>query len=274
MRRALLVLDVLLVALAVYLATQVAHAWRTHGLTRPIESARPAAPEPAPVTMPVPAAAGPAPAVIAERNLFSPSRSETVPEPRRAVGPPATPPPPRPRLYGVVLLPDGRSRAFIEDVQRRRVFGYSVGEAVAGSRVERIEADRVVLSRGSETYEVLLRDPSKPRPRPSAAVAPTPGRALPPGIVPGAAPVVTPPGNPAGEEDAETPVAPVRPRVPARPGRVPLGGTRLPAPPGMVPGPAVPAPPGMVPGPAAPAPPAAAAPVPSAPPTADEEDDS
>jgi len=200
--------------------------------------------------------------VIAERNLFSPSRSETVPEPRSAVGAPATPPPPRPRLYGIVLLPDGRSRAFLEDVQRRRVFGYSVGEAVAGSRVERIEADRVVLSRGSESYEVLLRDPSKPRPRPPAAVAPTPGRALPPGTVPGAALGAPPPGNPAGDEDANAPPAPVRPRTPARPGRFPVSGTRIPAPPGMVPGPAVPAPP------------AAAAPVPPAPPTADEEDDS
>jgi hypothetical protein len=260
LRRALLVVDVLLLVLSAYLAVQVGHAWQARGLVGPAAPARPAAPEPAPVTpSSTVAAATPAPAVIAERNLFSPSRSETPPEPRRTVAPPA-PPPPRPRLYGIVILPDGRSRAFIEDAQRRRVFGYSVGEAVAGSRVERIEADRVVLSRGSETYEVLLRDPNKPKPRPSPGVPAAPGRALPPGMVPGVPPAALVPGNPALEDSAEGSGGPRSPRLPSRAGRFP---------PGTRPTPSQPLPAGS----AVPVSPGAMAPPPPAPPAADEDDD-
>src|SRR5262249_47206560 len=67
-------------------------------------------------------------AVVAERNLFSPTRTETAPEPVRSAGnsPPA-PPAPKPKLYGVVILSQGGGRAYLEDVQRRRVFAYSVG---------------------------------------------------------------------------------------------------------------------------------------------------
>src|SRR5262249_4119088 len=103
-------------------------------------------------------------AVVAEKNLFSSTRTESAPEPPRvAAGAPTAPPAPKPRLYGVVLLPEGRGRAYLEDVQRRRVFGYSEGDLVGDARLEQIKSDRVVLRRGSETFEVLLYDPSKPR---------------------------------------------------------------------------------------------------------------
>jgi hypothetical protein len=173
-------------------------------------------------------------AVIAERNLFSPSRTETPPEaPRPQVATAPTPPPPRPRLYGVVLLPDGKSRAYLEDVQRRRVFAYSAGDSVAGSQVEQIRADRVVLRRGTETFEVLLRDPSKPRPAPTPAPGPapaTPGAPRPPvGAVPG--PAGTPGVRPGG------PVAPPVPLPPAGVSR------RPPVPRGAIPEAARPEPP-------------------------------
>ena len=60
-------------------------------------------------------------------------------------------------------LPEGRGRAYLEDVQRRRVFAYSVGDVVSDARLEQIKTDRVVLRRGSETFEVLLYDPAKLR---------------------------------------------------------------------------------------------------------------
>jgi len=265
-RRLLLGVDVVLVALAIYLAVQVAHAWRAGGPVAPVEPPRPAAPEPAPVPSPPVARAGSAVGPIAEHNLFSPNRSEAPPEPPRLANQPVTPPPPRPRLYGIVMLADGQSRAFLEDVQRRRVFAYSVGDAVAGSRLERIEADRVVLSRGGESFEVLLRDPSKPKPKPPAPPATGagppgpvgPAAAPPPGVVPGA-----PSAGPAGEGSAG-PGAPPIPGTPPRAGRLPLPGVRAPQP-QPVPTPGAP----RAAGPAAPG----AAPGTPASPQADQDDD-
>src|SRR6185295_15350236 len=146
-----------------------------------------------------PAAVAPGPPltafnVVAERNLFSPTRTETAPEPPRSSAglTPAAPPAPKPRLYGVVILAEGRGRAYLEDVQRRKVFSYSVGDLVGDARLEQIKSDRVVLRRGGETFEVLLNDPAKPRqPTPPSGVQsseaggvvrPTPTR--PPGPAP------------------------------------------------------------------------------------------
>src|SRR5262249_3380799 len=89
-------------------------------------------------------------------------------------------------------------RAFLEDGQRNRVFAYGVGDAVAGGRLERIEPDRVVLSRGGETLEVLLRDPTKPKPPAppaGAAAGAPPSPAFPRGGPPAAG---FPGGRPAG----------------------------------------------------------------------------
>ena len=90
--------------------------------------------------------------VIAARNLFSPSRSET--------GTAAVTPAIMPLLYGVVLK-DGAPAAFLEDPVTKKVLAYRTGDQVAGGKIERIEADRVVIRRGEGTFEVLLRDPQK-----------------------------------------------------------------------------------------------------------------
>jgi hypothetical protein len=104
--------------------------------------------------------------VIAMKNLFSASRSEAPAGPVVAAGP-------KPLLHGVVM--DGpKSRAYIEDALLKRTFSYGIGDTVGGGHVESIAADRVVIGRGDGLVEVLLRDPSKPRPGPAAA-APTPG---------------------------------------------------------------------------------------------------
>ena len=222
-RRLLLLLDGILLVIAVFLGVRLYEAGGARPLTVPAET-----PPTASVVAPAsPAAAPPPPPLtaytaVAERNLFSPTRTEIAPEPPRAttgaVAP--APPAPKPRLYGIVLLPEGRGRAYLEDVQRRRVFGYSVGDLVGDARLEQIKSDRVVLRRGGETFEVMLYDPSKPRqPAASSGVQspeaggvgrPAPGR--PPGPVPSPIPglrgpvrprVAVPPAPPPSAESQE-----------------------------------------------------------------------
>lgn len=93
---------------------------------------------------------------IATKNLFSPGRSETV-----AVAAMVAPGS-KPILHGVVVDGD-RSRAFLEEPPARHVFGYSVGDIIAGGRLQTISPDRVVIVRPEGSVEVLLQDPSKPK---------------------------------------------------------------------------------------------------------------
>jgi hypothetical protein len=225
-RRLLLLVDGLLLVTAAFLGVRLYGAWGDRppappesapAVTAEAPAASPTAPAPAPLT---------AYAVVAERNLFSATRTETGPEPPRpgtATGPPA-PPAPKPRLYGIVLLPEGRGRAYLEDVRRRRVFAYSVGDVVGDSRLDQIKSDRVVMRRGTETFEVLLHDPSKPRrasvqsPQTGAAGRPAAARPSVPAPVPAPAPVpgiraagrpragVPPPVQPPSDEAQEEPV--------------------------------------------------------------------
>jgi hypothetical protein len=180
------------------------------GLARELLAARPlpvppvprAAPPAAPAATAAPAPSAAGYGVVAAKNLFSPTRSEAAAGPAVAAGP-------TPVLHGVVM--DGpKSRAFLEDPLLKRTFGYSVGDTVGGGRVDSIAADRVVITHGDGLLEVLLHDPSKPKPAPAvAAQAPavaSPITAAQPGA--GSAPV---PGAPA-------------PAVP--PARAPVSGAR------------------------------------------------
>ena len=146
---------------------------------------------PVPVLSPAPAAppAGASYAVVASRNLFSPTRSETVAGPAVAAGP-------KPFLHGVVMN-GSKGRAFLEDPVAKRTFGYSVGDTVAGGRVQSISSDRVIIFRPDGLLEVLLQDPAKPRPAPPAAAAAPgaeapaagmPASRRPPGAAPESAP--------------------------------------------------------------------------------------
>ena len=180
MSRRLLVVNVALGIVSVLLAVGV---FRTLLAKRPLPPPPPprAVSAPAPAVAPTPGDAGPgAYAVVAARNLFNPSRSET-PTVAAAAAPVA-----KPILHGVVI--DGsKSRAFLEDPALKRVAGYSVGDRVGGGTIDKIGDDRVVILRPDGPLEILLQDPAKPRPAPVVAAAPGPGGA--PQVAPG-------PGNP------------------------------------------------------------------------------
>src|SRR5947209_9145625 len=122
---------------------------------------------------PIAAPAEPAPAgdsrqapqaynVIATRNMFSPTRSETS-GPAVAGNAPALIA--KPSLHGVVLR-EGSPIAYLEDPLTKRIAGYRIGDPIAGGTVQTISADAVVISRPDGMVDVRLRDPSKPRPAP------------------------------------------------------------------------------------------------------------
>ena len=149
------------------------------GAVRELLASRPLPPPPAPRAARPAAAIAPSPepplpggyGVIAAKNLFSPTRTEGPPPAVAAAGP-------KPTLHGVVM--DGaRSRAYLEDPAQKRTFGYVVGDPIGGGHVESIAADRVVIGRGGDAVEVLLRDPAKPRPAGPPAPDPPPAAGAP-----------------------------------------------------------------------------------------------
>src|SRR5881409_3235847 len=132
---------------------------------------------------PIAAPAEPAPAgdsrqapqaynVIATRNMFSPTRSETA-GPAVAGNAPALVA--KPSLHGVVLR-EGSPIAYLEDPLTKRIAGYRIGDPIAGGTVQTISADAVVIARPDGVVDVRLRDPSKPRP-PAPRPASSPFRA-------------------------------------------------------------------------------------------------
>jgi hypothetical protein len=162
--------------------------------------------------------------VVASRNPFNPSRTE-----KPAGGPagvaPAAAPVAKPLLHGIIL-DDSKSRAFLEDTATKRVFGYAVGDTVGGGRLDRIEADRVVIARPEGPIEVMLRDPAKPRPPPPAPSGTGSGRpsrgAGAPGVPPGQGLLQPAPGVPADPGAAPVPGVPGGPGVqPQPPGETP-----------------------------------------------------
>lgn len=189
MSRRLLLLNVPVVAIALAFAVLLA---------REFLVSRPLPPPPAPrASLPQPtfgetATPNQGPAsdlsaynMIAARNLFNPSRSETS-------GVAAAKQAGRPVLHGVVL--DGqRSRAYIEDPLAKGVFGYTVGDTVGQGQIKTISADRIMIAGPEGTFELLLHDPSKPKPAaPGVVGVPTAPRVP---AAPGAPPVRrSPPG--------------------------------------------------------------------------------
>ncbi|HKB35904.1 MAG TPA: type II secretion system protein N [Gemmataceae bacterium] len=187
MPRRLIVLNVVLGLASLALTVGIVRALLVKRPIPPPATVRTVAPAP-----PSPAAA-PAPknpeayAIIADQNLFNPARSEKASVAVAVV---------KPILHGIVI--EGtKSRAFLEDPTMKRVGAYSVGDAVSGGTLQKIADDRVVIARPEGLVEVLLQDPSKPKPVPVAAAGPpvtaAPRAAPPEGIPSGPAVTVPPP---------------------------------------------------------------------------------
>lgn len=146
--------------------------------------------------------------VIAARNLFSPSRGEVAVAavPAAAVGG-------VPSILHGVLLDGERSRAYLDDPVARRVFGYGIGDPVAGGRIDRILDDRVVIRGPNGDVEIMLRDPSKPPPEPPVLTGPSvkgraPGPAAGPAPASEGAPATSPVPPGAQSPDVAAPPAP------------------------------------------------------------------
>lgn len=118
--------------------------------------------------------------VVVEKNLFSSKREETQPVEPAPVGKKKKPKPnkkarvksSRVVLYGVVSL-GADKKALVQDPTRRarnkkNTSWVRTGDEVAGMTVSRIETGKILLNDGSEDYEVLLYDSSKPKPRTAA----------------------------------------------------------------------------------------------------------
>jgi hypothetical protein len=122
--------------------------------------------------------------VVAARNLFNPSRSESASGTTTASAAPLV----RPNLFGIVVR-EGASIAYLEDPVTKRVVGYRVGDKVIGGTVQTIKSDSVVIERPDGPLDVRLRDPGKPRAAAmpgSAGVPPVGGQMspFPPGSFP------------------------------------------------------------------------------------------
>jgi hypothetical protein len=136
--------------------------------------------------------------VIAARNLFSASRGEVAVIAPALAGP-------KPVLHGVVVDGD-RSRAYLDDPVAKRVFGYAVGDPVAGGRLEQIQDDRVKIRQPDGVMEILLKDPAKPQVEPPTPAAPTKARHSASGPV----------GPPTPEAAAPPPPDPAAPPAPGK----------------------------------------------------------
>ena len=164
MPRRLLILNILLGAVSCLLAVVLIREVLVVPPLPPPPVLRPTPPgsPPAPTTAPEAVASY---GVIAAKNLFSPSRSEVMAD--------AVVAGPTPVLHGVVMNGE-KSRAYLEDPVTKRIMGYAVGDSIGGGRLQAIRSDRVSIGRPQGMVEVLLQDPSKPKP---AAPLPSVGSA-------------------------------------------------------------------------------------------------
>jgi hypothetical protein len=185
MPRKLVALNLVLAAVAALLVVYIARQF-VAPMPLPVGGRRaPAAATAAASDTPRPPAS--AYSVVAARNLFSPTRTES-PTSTTIAGVPLV----KPNLFGVVVR-EGGSIAYLEDPSTKRVAGYRVGDKIVGGTVQTIKADGITIDRPEGALDVRLRDPGKPRPTPAAA-APQPGAAPAlPGVIPPVAPQPVPP---------------------------------------------------------------------------------
>lgn len=147
-------------------------------------------------------------ALVAEKNLFSQSRSEIVPE--KAKAGPLRISEKQIFLYGIMAAGD-RKKALINNPEPAAAPGktaprdkwVAVGDSVGTFSVTEIRKDRIVLADGASSHEILLFDKSKPA-RQTTVVEKS------------AAPTVVAAGK-AAPETAAAPKADAKPQQPAAP---------------------------------------------------------
>jgi len=210
MPRRLLVLNVALGLVSLFFAVGIVRALLVkHPLPKPTVL-RAVAPTPPVAPATASDAKAEAYAAIAAQNLFNPGRNEM------GSSTAATASVVKPILHGIVIE-GGKSRAFLEDPSIRRVGGYSIGDSVGGGQIQKIADDRVVIARPEGIVEVLLQDPSKPRPvapGPAGPAVTVPGQPVPGQAVPGQVPVPAAPlvqAPPSGPVQVAPPPAPGAP---------------------------------------------------------------
>jgi hypothetical protein len=110
---------------------------------------------------------------VAEKSLFSPSRSEVIPEKQKA-GPPKVSEK-EIFLYGVMAVGD-RKKALISNPEPAtagkaapKEKWVAVGDTIGTFSVADIKKDRIILADGANNHEILLHDKNKPARQTTAA---------------------------------------------------------------------------------------------------------
>ena len=156
-----------LVALVVSIALQAVNAWTQKEHPLPVQTVPEKQKKPAQRVIP-PQKREPSSAydMIAEKTLFSDTRTEFIPEPDvNGAGESSAEQTRRPVfLYGTVIAGEYR-KALVKESggksgENRWVY---VGDQIAGMNVQAIEEEKLLLSSDTETLEVFLYDRTKPR---------------------------------------------------------------------------------------------------------------
>jgi len=176
MPRRFVAINVVLAALSAVLIAYIVRQLLTP-TPLPVGGRRAAAATVVPANVETPRPPAGAYSVVAARNLFSPSRTESAMGTTTASATPLA----RPNLFGIVVR-EGGSIAYLEDPVTKRVVGYRVGDKLIGGTVQTIKSDSVVIDRPDGPMDVRLRDPGKPR---TAAAPGQPGMPQFGGMAPG-----------------------------------------------------------------------------------------
>ena len=151
---------------------------------------------------------------IADQNIFHPER--IIPPEKK---PEALLPKPEFVLFGTLITPDLKV-AYLEDKKApvttpgrgQRQTALKIGESLSGFRLKEIMTDKVVMTRGEETLQVLLQEPGSSKTREGS---------------PGVRPPVPTPGAPAPTPLFSQPTR-IGPSAPAAPGQRPVPPGRMP----------------------------------------------
>jgi hypothetical protein len=150
-------LHILLQIGVIVLLWQIIATWR-----RPLPELIAAAPDPAaggamaqPSPLRTPGDGKQLAEVIADKDLFSPSRSRAA-GPVEIATPVATPPPSHLKLVGVFLSPNREEAFFVDSSQGGKVVRVRKGESLGAYRLNKVSPLRVTLTVGQDGEEVAL----------------------------------------------------------------------------------------------------------------------